>query len=80
MSNHSGVLHGAQLWVALPHASTGVPAAFSQHADLPVLDSPGAAATVIMGELAGVASPAQTYSPLLGVEIALGADFSPSSR
>lgn len=69
---HSPVLHGVQLWVALPSAHASVAPAFAHHDDLPVLDGPGAATTVIMGELDGAASPARTFSPLLGAEISLG--------
>ena len=68
---HSGVLHGAQLWVALPAEHAGVAPHFEHHADLPVLDGPGATVTVIMGSLDGATSAAKTYSPLVGAEIAL---------
>ncbi|GIH22898.1 hypothetical protein Aph01nite_12080 [Acrocarpospora phusangensis] len=65
-----GVLHGAQLWVALPGDHRFAGPHFEHHADLPVLEWPdGSAVTVIMGELAGLTSPAQTYTPLTGAEI-----------
>ncbi len=70
---HSGVLQGVQLWVALPGADRDVPPAFSHHADLPVLADGGLRATVLMGELAGAASPARCYSPLVGAEVTLRA-------
>jgi redox-sensitive bicupin YhaK (pirin superfamily) len=66
------VLQGVQLWVALPDAYRMIQPAFAHHPDLPVAAlGDGATATVIMGELAGVASPARTYSPLVGAEILL---------
>ncbi|WP_455432403.1 pirin family protein [Thermocatellispora tengchongensis] len=70
-SGPPGVLHGVQLWVALPGEHRHVAPHFEHHPDLPVLAEPGVRATVIMGELGGVASPARVYSPLVGAEIAL---------
>ncbi|MFI7642128.1 pirin family protein [Nonomuraea sp. NPDC049400] len=65
------VLHGVQLWVALPgeHRHTGP--AFEHHPVLPTLARPGFEATVIMGSLGGVSSPATAFSPLVGAEIAV---------
>jgi len=71
---HSDILHGAQLWVALPSEHAGVAPHFEHHADLPVMDSPGATVTLLMGSIDGATSAAKTYSPLLGAEIALDAD------
>ncbi|WP_214111044.1 pirin family protein [Acrocarpospora catenulata] len=69
-----GRIHGAQLWVALPGAHRHVPPHFEHHPALPVLTLDGGAeATVLMGELGGVASPAVTYSPLVGAELTLEA-------
>ncbi len=49
---------------------------FGHHPDLLVLTDSGVTVTVIMGELAGAASPARVYSPMVGVEadLAAGAD------
>ena len=44
---------------------------FEHHADLPVLDRPGATVTVLMGSLDGATSSAKAYSPLVGAEIDL---------
>ncbi|MFI7465733.1 pirin family protein [Nonomuraea sp. NPDC049646] len=62
-------LHGVQLWVALPEAHRHTAPAFEHHATLPVLSGPGFDATVIMGTLGGVTSPATTYTPLVGAEV-----------
>jgi redox-sensitive bicupin YhaK (pirin superfamily) len=70
-SEHSALLHGVQLWVALPGEHRQVAPHFEHHGDLPVVRAPGACTTVIMGELDGAVSPARTYSPLLGAEVAL---------
>ncbi|MFD0312814.1 pirin family protein [Streptomyces flavalbus] len=75
--SHARLLHGAQLWVALPERHRETAAAFEHHARLPELRSGGGLkAMVILGELDGAASPGTTYSPLVGVDIALteGAD------
>jgi redox-sensitive bicupin YhaK (pirin superfamily) len=69
---HSRVLHGVQLWVALPHARRDMPPAFAHHADLPAFEEGGLAATVLMGDLAGAVSPAACHTPLVGAEIQLG--------
>ncbi|GAA1858386.1 pirin family protein [Pseudonocardia ailaonensis] len=66
---HSPVLHGAQLWVALPDAARGVAPAFEHHADLPVVTGPGLRATVLLGEVAGARSPGRVHSPLVGVDV-----------
>ena len=65
-----GPIHGAQLWVAQPHATRDGPAAFEHHPELPTVTLGSAVATVLMGELAGVRSPARADTPLLGVELA----------
>ncbi|MGP3968947.1 pirin family protein [Streptomyces sp. 6N223] len=69
------VLHGAQLWVALPHAHRFTAPAFERYAPLP-LEHDGARVLVFLGglaDLAGPASPVRTFSPLLGAEITLDA-------
>jgi hypothetical protein len=64
------VLHGAQLWVALPDSvRTTVPPAFNAYADLPTVDFDGARATVMIGTVAGVTSPAPAYTPLVGADV-----------
>ncbi|TCP56450.1 hypothetical protein EV191_101393 [Tamaricihabitans halophyticus] len=68
---HRSVLHGIQLWVALPAADRHGAAGFEHHAELPTLSTADANVTVIMGELAGLASPATAYSPLVAAEVAL---------
>ncbi|HWM37259.1 MAG TPA: pirin family protein, partial [Streptomyces sp.] len=72
--DHSPTLHGVQLWIAQPEADRNGEAHFSRHTGLPTLTDTGGTVTVITGELAGVASPARTYSPLVGADIALAAE------
>lgn len=68
-ARHDPTLHGVQLWVALRDASRHVPPAFEHHATLPQTGLGGFAITVLMGELAGAASPATAFSPIVGAEL-----------
>jgi redox-sensitive bicupin YhaK (pirin superfamily) len=61
-------LHALQLWVALPAEATGIGPAFEHHPVLPAYRSPGIEATVFMGTLGDVTSPAKTYTPLVGAQ------------
>jgi redox-sensitive bicupin YhaK (pirin superfamily) len=74
---HPPVLHGVQLWVALPGRDRDVPAHFEHHPDLPVLTGAdagrGVTVTVLMGEVGGAGSAARTYSPLVAAEVGLEA-------
>ncbi|MGW3514588.1 pirin family protein [Streptomyces hydrogenans] len=64
------VLHGVQLWVALPDAHRDTPRAFAHHAPRPVRVD-GAELRVFLGTLAGDTSPVETFTPLLGAELLL---------
>jgi len=70
---HSPILHGVQLWIALPDAQRNVDPHFAHHPRLPKVTDGGATATVLVGELAGAASPAVVYTPLVGADITLDA-------
>jgi len=67
-------LDALQLWVALPESRRhGVPA-FERHESLPVLTlepvrGEAGSATVVMGSLGTVTSPATAYTPLVGAEV-----------
>jgi redox-sensitive bicupin YhaK (pirin superfamily) len=65
------VLHGLQLWVALPDAYRWTDPGFEHHADLPRFEAAGVRGTVLLGELAGAASPATAYTPLVGAELSI---------
>ena len=67
----TGALHGLQLWVAQPEATRWGPAAFEHHSALPEAEVGSVRATVIVGVLAGVRSPARADTPLLGVDLLL---------
>ncbi|MFC8704507.1 pirin family protein [Streptomyces anulatus] len=68
---HARLLHGAQLWVALPEAHRSIEPHFQHHTDLPVVTAPGVTATVILGELDGAASPGTSYTPIVGADVTL---------
>jgi redox-sensitive bicupin YhaK (pirin superfamily) len=68
----TAVLHGVQLWVALPDAERAGAPAFAHHAAAAVAVGPGATLRVFLGSLAGVHSPLATATPLLGAELVLG--------
>jgi redox-sensitive bicupin YhaK (pirin superfamily) len=69
------VLHGVQLWVALPDAARDTGRDFAHHVPAPI-SLPGAAARVFLGELAGDRSPVHTFTPLLGAQL----DLEPNAR
>ncbi|WP_436497300.1 pirin family protein [Actinokineospora sp. HUAS TT18] len=64
------VMHGAQLWVALPDADRFAAPGFEHYAP-PVVNHDGARVLVFLGTLLGQTSPVATYTPLLGAEITL---------
>lgn len=67
------LLHGVQLWVALPDAVRDLDPAFENYADLPDLRWPRVRGKVLIGDIGGVSSPALGYSPLCGAELRLDA-------
>jgi redox-sensitive bicupin YhaK (pirin superfamily) len=69
------VLHGAQLWVALPQRHRLVDRRFDHYA-APQFDVDGAAMRVFLGSLFGQGSPLPTFTPLTGAEVVLPAGAS----
>ncbi len=74
------LLHGVQLWTALPASALDEAPHFEHHEDLPVHEAGGARVQVFMGELAvagrRLVSPARTYTPLVGAQV----DLAPGAR
>ncbi|MGI5471814.1 pirin family protein [Streptomyces sp. CA-132043] len=64
------VLHGVQLWVALPDEHRDAERDFQHHVPTPVHVG-GAEIRVFLGTLAGTTSPVRTFTPLLGAELTL---------
>jgi quercetin 2,3-dioxygenase len=67
-----GRLRGLQLWVALPEARRATTPAFEQHGALPVVALEGGRATLLIGRLGGVQSPARAFSPMVGADVVGG--------
>jgi redox-sensitive bicupin YhaK (pirin superfamily) len=71
-------LDALQLWIALPEHARWETPGFERHEALPTVtlsasEGADAEATVLMGPLAGVTSPATTHSPLVGAQIRIAA-------
>jgi redox-sensitive bicupin YhaK (pirin superfamily) len=66
----TSVLHGAQLWIALPDGTRDTDPGFEHFAPQPVR-GPGWEARVFLGSLLGAESPVATHTPLLGAEVML---------
>ncbi|WP_418060466.1 pirin family protein [Pimelobacter simplex] len=64
------VLHGAQLWVALPEADRDSDPGFEHYAP-DETSGEGWRARVFLGSLLGDSSPVRTFTPLLGAELVL---------
>jgi hypothetical protein len=67
------VLHGAQLWVALPERAREMEPTFEHFRPEP-LHGDGWSMRVFLGSLGGSTSPVITHTPLLGAEILVEAD------
>lgn len=63
------LLHGVQLWVALPDAERAIEPHFEHLADLPQQVQDGVTVTALLGELAGLRSPARVHTPIMGAQI-----------
>jgi redox-sensitive bicupin YhaK (pirin superfamily) len=65
----AGALHGVQLWIAQPDDTRDGEPAFEHHADLPEVERGGSVLTVLVGEMAGAASPARCDTEHVGVAL-----------
>lgn len=70
-SKSSSVMHGAQLWIALPDVARQMTPTFEHHGDLPHFNFQGAEIRLLLGDFEGHRSRATAYSPLIGAEISL---------
>ena len=67
-------LDALQLWVVLPESARHGDGGFEQHTALPTVAlAQDAEATVLLGEFAGVRSPATVHTPIVGAEISVPA-------
>lgn len=69
--SYAGPVEGIQLWMAQPEATRNGDPAFEHHASLPTLDLDGGRATVLVGTLGSVTSPARIDSAMVGAELLL---------
>ena len=70
---YAGDLHGIQFWVAQPDSTRNSEPAFEHHSDLPQLDLANGTATVIIGSVGEVSSPARRDTDHAGAELDLRA-------
>ncbi len=64
-----GVLHGAQLWLALPDAVRHSEPAFNHYAQLPMIAQKEVIMTLLAGEMLGERAPTKVYSPVVALDI-----------
>jgi redox-sensitive bicupin YhaK (pirin superfamily) len=66
---HGPLLHGAQLWIALPGRHRQADPAFEHYPELPVLQRGGFRLTVLAGSLCGEKAPTRMLTPLVGADL-----------
>ena len=69
-------MYGMQTWLALPDGREEIEPAFEAQTDLPLIESGGASARVIMGELWGQRAPTTCHAETIYAEIVLDAGAS----
>lgn len=68
-NDNAGVLHGLQLWLALPERRREMDPAFEHVFELPVWRDGAAEATLFIGDAFGLSAGATIHSPLMGAEL-----------
>lgn len=63
------MLHGVQLWIALPDVVRNMEPAFSHYSNPPQLEQDGATFTLLAGEFLNLHSTLNLHSPLFGINI-----------
>ncbi|MCU1493439.1 MAG: Pirin family protein [Acidimicrobiaceae bacterium] len=69
--NEFGSFHAIQLWVAQPDATRNGEPAFEHHAELPRVELDQGEATVLVGNFAGLTSPARRDTEHVGIDLDL---------
>jgi redox-sensitive bicupin YhaK (pirin superfamily) len=72
-ARHPPLMHGLQLWIALPEAARHGEPRFDHVPAVPVITEGGLRTTVVVGAVGAARSPVPTYSPLVGAEVLLAA-------
>ncbi len=65
----SPLIHGAQLWIALPESHRHIEPEFEHYPAVPSVERDGMRVTVMTGELLGERSPVHLYTPSIGLEV-----------
>ncbi|GAC1662710.1 MAG: pirin family protein [Steroidobacteraceae bacterium] len=65
----TGRLHAVQLWIALPDSQRHRAPSFRNHAQLPLIEAGGFGVRVLAGSALGHSSPAEVFSPLVGLDL-----------
>jgi redox-sensitive bicupin YhaK (pirin superfamily) len=65
----NSVLHGLQLWIALPDALRHMEPDFKHYPELPAVHHEGLSIDVMVGELFNVKAPTAVHTPLIGLDI-----------
>ena len=73
VGEENGPMRGLQLWVALPREMATIDPFFERYTELPVFETGGLTATVLVGQLGGIASDATVFTPLVGADAVLDA-------
>ena len=68
---NTGRLDGVQLWVALPDEERNRDASFQHIAEVPRIETRGGIAQVFMGTIGDIASPATSYSSMVGADLTI---------
>lgn len=63
------VLHGVQLWIALPDSVRHMEPNFIHYEDIPSLNLDNLQINILAGEFLNSVSPVKVYSPLVGLEL-----------
>lgn len=67
------LLHGTQLWVALPDSAREMAPAWEHHVALPTFDWDNLEVRIVLGEFAGHRAAGTTHTPLVGVDLTIPA-------
>ncbi|WP_434778119.1 pirin family protein [Neisseria sp. Ec49-e6-T10] len=69
LDEQSGVLHLAQLWIALPEKQRQMPPKFEHYTHLPIIQQNGFTITLLVGSLLKKISPVHVYTPLIAADL-----------
>lgn len=65
----NGILHGVQLWIALPDSVRHIEPSFIHYNNIPSLQLDNLKINILAGEFLNTISPVKVHSPLVGLEL-----------